>query len=144
MLKLKAQDVEDLQVISAVLQDAIVPVCDMTWRPEDKNFIMVVQRLCREAAPLAAGKLERVCCAVNVRGVEQVQDQRPRFQGSRTHARFIGRYAGRPNRYLYLRGRCRDPADAGKPCGLVNAGRGFRRSVACGLRTRATKKGVWG
>ena len=71
MLKLKAQDSEDLQVISAVLQDSIVPVCDIAWRPEDKNFDMVVQRLKREAS--SSAELERICCAVNIRGVEGVQ-----------------------------------------------------------------------
>jgi hypothetical protein len=71
LLKLKARDAEDVQVISAVLQDAIAPVVDMAYRAEDKNFVMVVQRLCREAGD-EAGK-ERICCALNVRGVENVQ-----------------------------------------------------------------------
>lgn len=68
LLKLKAKDAEDIQVISAVLQDAIAPVVDMHYIAADKNFVMVVQRLCRE-------EKERVCCAVNVRGVENVQTQ---------------------------------------------------------------------
>ena len=48
LLKLKAKDAEDIQVISAVLQDSIVPVVDMQYDAADKSFIMVVQRLCRE------------------------------------------------------------------------------------------------
>jgi len=71
LLKLKAKDAEDVQVISAVLQDAIAPVCDMTYNADDKNFIMVVHRLRREA-PTDMG-LERICCAVNVRDVTSVQ-----------------------------------------------------------------------
>ena len=71
MLRLKAKDAEDVQVISAMLQDSIVPVCDMIWRPEDKNFVMVTQRLCREAKDQR--NLERVCCAVNLRGAKSVQ-----------------------------------------------------------------------
>ena len=67
LLKLKAKDAEDVQVISAVLQDAIAPVVDMDYRAADKNFIMVVQRLCRDQGH------ERICCALNVRGVEHVQ-----------------------------------------------------------------------
>jgi hypothetical protein len=70
-LKLRAKDAEDVQVISAVLQDAIVPVVDMTFRAEDKNFILVVQRLCREKSDEA--NLERIRCAANLRGVESVQ-----------------------------------------------------------------------
>ncbi|MDP9126908.1 MAG: DUF2948 family protein [Pseudomonadota bacterium] len=71
LLKLKAKATEDVQVISAVLQDAIAPVCDMLYRPEDRNFIMVVHRLRHESA----GEIcpERICCAVNLRGVEAVQ-----------------------------------------------------------------------
>ncbi len=70
-LKLKAKDAEDLQVISAVLQDAIAPVVDLHYLAHEKNFVMVVQRLCRDHA--ANQKNERVCCAFNLRGVEQVQ-----------------------------------------------------------------------
>ena len=69
-LKLKAKDAEDVQIISAVLQDAIAPILDMTYRPEDKNFIMVVHRLRREADGTPC---ERICCAVNLRGAESVQ-----------------------------------------------------------------------
>jgi len=71
LLKLQAKDAEDIQVISAVLQDAIAPVVDMVYRAEDKNFVMVVQRLCREDG--TDMKHERVCCALNLRGVESVQ-----------------------------------------------------------------------
>jgi hypothetical protein len=71
-IKLKAKDAEDVQVISAVLQDSIAPVCDMVFNPDDKNFIMVVHRLNREAA---VDGLERICCAVNMRGVEAAQLQ---------------------------------------------------------------------
>ena len=71
MLKLRARDAEDIQVISAVLQDAIAPVCDMIWRADDKNFVMVTQRLCREDANQT--KLNRICCALNITGVEAVQ-----------------------------------------------------------------------
>ncbi len=69
LLKLMAKDAEDIQVISAVLQDAIAPVVDMDYRAADKNFIMVVQRLSREGEE---GK-QRICCAFNIRGVESVQ-----------------------------------------------------------------------
>jgi len=72
-LRLKGKDAEDLQVISAVLQDAIAPVCDMAYLPEDKQFVMVVHRLRRE--PKEEKLLERICCAVNIRGVTRAQLQ---------------------------------------------------------------------
>ena len=71
-LKLRAKDDEDVQVVSAILQDAIAPLSDITYNPDAKNFIMVVHRLRREAAQEG---LERVCCAVNVQGVVQTQSQ---------------------------------------------------------------------
>ena len=71
LLKLKAKDADDIQVISAVLQDSIAPVVDMDYRAEAKNFIMVVQRLCRETGTDTTK--ERICCALNIRGVENVQ-----------------------------------------------------------------------
>lgn len=43
-LKLWAQDTEDLVVISAQLQDAIVPVMDMAYLKDEKLFAMVVNR----------------------------------------------------------------------------------------------------
>jgi hypothetical protein len=71
LLKLRAKDAEDIQVISAVLQDAIAPVCDMTFMPEKKNFVMVVHRLRHEEK--SAECLERICCAFNLSGAEAVQ-----------------------------------------------------------------------
>jgi len=71
LLKLKAKDAEDVQVISAILQDAIVPVCDIAWQPAEKIFILTPQRLRREAGN-EIGR-ERICCAVSVKGVEAVQ-----------------------------------------------------------------------
>jgi hypothetical protein len=73
LLKLGAKDAEDVEVISAILQDAIVPVCDIAYQPEDKNFIMVPQRLRREVKS-DEGR-SRICCALGVKGLEGVQTQ---------------------------------------------------------------------
>ena len=70
LLKLRAEDAEDIQVISAVLQDAIVPVCDMVLQPESKSFVLVAQRLCREDA--AKGP-QRICSALTISGVTSAQ-----------------------------------------------------------------------
>ena len=71
LLKLKAKDSEDVQVISAVLQDSIAPVSDMLFEAEAKKFIMVVHRLKRDED----GARERICCAFNIHGVEAAQMQ---------------------------------------------------------------------
>lgn len=68
-LKLLARDAEDLEVISALLQDAITPVCDVSYQPDKKIFIMVVNRFCWDEANQLK---ERVRCAVSVTGVSSV------------------------------------------------------------------------
>lgn len=50
-MKLKARDRQDLAVISALLQDALVAVRDMTWQPREKRFVLIANRFCWEAAP---------------------------------------------------------------------------------------------
>ena len=43
-LKLFALDTEDLDVISAHLQDAVAQVGDLRWLPAEKRFVMIVNR----------------------------------------------------------------------------------------------------
>ena len=43
-LKLRADDPEDLAIVSAQLQDAIVPIGDMTFLAAQKRFVMVANR----------------------------------------------------------------------------------------------------
>ena len=44
VLKLRAEDTEDLAVVSACLQDALVPVRDLAYVPEDRTFLFVANR----------------------------------------------------------------------------------------------------
>jgi hypothetical protein len=60
-LKLRAEDEEDVGVISAILQDAMVAVGDMAYVGEDGRFVLLASRLCRESGTAA---LERVRCGV--------------------------------------------------------------------------------
>jgi len=48
-LKLAAADAEDLDVISARLQDAVAKLKDITWLPRKRRFAAVVNRLRWEA-----------------------------------------------------------------------------------------------
>ena len=43
-LKLRAHDQGDLEVLSALLQDALVPLVDMTFLRREKRFVMVANR----------------------------------------------------------------------------------------------------
>ena len=74
-LKLRAQDADDIQVIAAVLQDAIAPVCDMIYKADEKTFIMVVHRFRwdNEEVKTQDNCFERICCALEVEGVEAVK-----------------------------------------------------------------------
>lgn len=84
-LKLRAEDSADLAVVAACLQDAIVPVAEMAFQAEQRQFLLLASRFCWEVEPgaLSAGPTveaedqpevhERVTCAVRVTGVERVQ-----------------------------------------------------------------------
>jgi hypothetical protein len=43
-LKLVALDRDDVEVMSAHLQDALVKVGDMLWRPQEHRFVMALKR----------------------------------------------------------------------------------------------------
>lgn len=50
LLKLVALDRDDLEVVSAHLQDAVVRVGEIVWRPADKRLVVAVNRFDWEAA----------------------------------------------------------------------------------------------
>ncbi|MEO3430906.1 DUF2948 family protein [Pelagibius sp. CAU 1746] len=43
-LKLRARDPQDMDVLAALLQDALVPLGDMKYLPEEKRFVLVANR----------------------------------------------------------------------------------------------------
>lgn len=47
-LKLLAQDEEDLKIVSAHLQDAVIRVGDMVYLPRRRRFAVVLSRFCWE------------------------------------------------------------------------------------------------
>ncbi len=82
-LKLRAKDGEDLKVVSAMLQDAIVPICDLAFLPGERRFVLIANRFRWEAeGDRAAGPTpdvpdgeppyERTNCAVRFDGVDRV------------------------------------------------------------------------
>lgn len=60
-LKLKAEDGEDLQVIAAYLQDAVVLVKDIAYLPGTRRLAIVANRFCweDEMGAIPAGKTHR-------------------------------------------------------------------------------------
>lgn len=43
-LKLRAEDLDDLSVISTLVQDALVPLGDIAYLPDEKSFVMALNR----------------------------------------------------------------------------------------------------
>lgn len=85
-IRLLARDEEDLKIVSACLQDAIVPIGDMGYLPDERRFALVVNRFKWETAGKprpgpsadddAAAPFERTHCGVRVEEVAAV-----RFRG---------------------------------------------------------------
>lgn len=82
-IRLRAEDDEDLRIVSACLQDAILPIGDMGFLPDEKRFVMVVNRFrwecCDQPRPGPSADddelapYERVHCGVRVEGVTGVK-----------------------------------------------------------------------
>jgi Protein of unknown function (DUF2948) len=75
-LKLVALDKDDIEVISAHVQDSLVKVADIFWRPSEHRFVMALNRFdWMSAAELAAGTVVRTAA-------------RPEYRRCRTALRF--------------------------------------------------------
>ena len=77
-LKLIAQDVEDLAVISALVQDAVFPITEMSWQPRRRRFALLVNRFRWEDRDKAAARrrpVERVQTVLAFGDVAKVQSQ---------------------------------------------------------------------
>jgi hypothetical protein len=70
-LKLAAADAEDLQILSARLQDATAKLKNITWLPRRRRFAMVVNRYRWES-----GKSQRVLAGLHFDGVLKAQSHR--------------------------------------------------------------------
>ncbi|HWF64232.1 MAG TPA: DUF2948 family protein [Rhizomicrobium sp.] len=70
--KLKAGDAEDLEVISARLQDAVGRLKDFVWLPKERRFAVLLNRFRWEETK---GPGTRVQAALRFDGVSKVQSQ---------------------------------------------------------------------
>lgn len=86
-LKLRAEDADDLAVLSACLQDALVPVRDLAYAASERIFVFVANRFRWEsgaaAEPLRASHQRTLCAitfdtvaAVSYRGFRRAENDR--------------------------------------------------------------------
>ncbi|MBN35243.1 MAG: hypothetical protein CMM46_10810 [Rhodospirillaceae bacterium] len=70
-LKLKAGDDDDLEVFSAVLQDALMPLSEVTFLDEERRFAALFRRFCyeQEHDAMTGHNLLQVECALVFDGV---------------------------------------------------------------------------
>ena len=72
-LRLRAADAEDLAVISACLQDALVSVRDLAYDRAARTFVLVANRFRWEGADIGEGAaFERILCGVAFDAVDGV------------------------------------------------------------------------
>ena len=74
-LTLRAEDAEDLAVISTYLQDALVSVRDLAYDDDNRTFIFVANRFRWETPPRSDGAapgFERTLCGVLFESVDGV------------------------------------------------------------------------
>ncbi len=78
-MRLLARDSADIEVLSTLLQDAIVPGVDMLFDRDRKRFIFIANRFCWERPAIAevSGEKgepvrERSLCVVRIEGVQRV------------------------------------------------------------------------
>jgi DUF2948 family protein len=84
-LKLRAEDADDLAVISGLVQDALISVKDLTYERGERRFTLVANRFCWERGAAvdgnAAAGFERTLCAITFAEVERVS-----YRGFRRNA----------------------------------------------------------
>lgn len=73
-LKLAGLDTEDLDILSAHVQDAVVKLADMRWLAGDKRFVLVMNRFARDGEiDERAGTFERRRSALHFNRVTAVR-----------------------------------------------------------------------
>ena len=66
-LRLRAEDADDLAVLSATLQDAVVAVRDLAYLSDEEQFVLVASRFRWEQGlrdKMEAAEFERILCAI--------------------------------------------------------------------------------
>ena len=76
-LRLLAQDADDLEVISAALQDAVTRIGDIRWEKAERRLTIAFNRFCWEGA---TGRGQRVVAGFQLGCVEDVKARNLRVE----------------------------------------------------------------
>lgn len=77
-MRLQAMDADDLQIISTLVQDAVFPITEMTWRSKERRFATLLNRFRWEdldAAQKRQRPVERVQSVLAFSDVQSVATQ---------------------------------------------------------------------
>ena len=76
-LKLRAVATEDVEIISALLQDGLVAASDMHYQKDAASFVMVINRFCWEQADDTESQTQpnRCLCGLKVAHVKRVSQR---------------------------------------------------------------------
>lgn len=75
-LKLKASDPVDIKIMSALVQDALIPVSNFYYDATEKTFTILANRFCWEESPEILNHQKiygRILCGIYFQNVERVQ-----------------------------------------------------------------------
>ena len=120
-LKLAAADAEDLEVLSARLQDAVLKLRNVSWQPRKRRFAVAVNRLQWES-----GGQTRVRAGLHFDGVLKVQSHKVKLGADEAIVSLLA------VRFTPNAAKEGQDADPGGVVELVLAGGGaFRLTVEC-------------
>ena len=76
-LKLRAVAAEDVEIMSALLQDGLVAASDLHYQKDAASFVMVINRFCWEQADDSELEIQlnRCLCGLQVGNVKQVSQR---------------------------------------------------------------------
>ena len=76
-LKLQAIAAEDVEIISALLQDGLVASSDLHYQKDDASFVMVINRFCWEQVDYSESETQpnRCLCGLKVVHVKRVSQR---------------------------------------------------------------------
>ena len=145
-LKLIALDREDIEVVSAHLQDAVVKAADIHWRPAEKRLVVALNRFDWEAAHGAAPEFRRRRAALRFERVSPASAAiaRPWKGPASEPARGLVR-ADRPARRRHhpdVLGRRRAPARGRMPGGRTGRSRPGWVTECCPAHTIEGRRAV--